>query len=118
MNTPTPATHHPQRQARVSTALNIFSVLAWVTGVFLIALVIRMVCQYLLNMDIPAWATWIAIAHGWVYMAYVVSVLNLGMKALWPFSRMILTALAGVVPFFSFVMEAKRRRQVKAEFGL
>lgn len=111
-------TVHPDRQARVKTALNIFSVMAWITGVFLLALVVRMVCQYILKLDIPEWATWIAITHGWVYIGYVISVMNLGMKALWPFSRILGTALAGVVPFFSFFMEASRRKQVKEEFQL
>lgn len=108
----------PERQARVRTALKIFSVLAWITGVFLLALVVRMVCQYLLKLDIPEWATWIAISHGWVYMAYLVSVMNLGLKARWAFSTMLGTALAGVVPFFSFIMEAQRRKQVEQEFQL
>ena len=113
-----PAQHHPERQARVKTALNIFSVFAWVTGVFLLALVVRMVCQYILKLDIPEWATWIAIAHGWVYVCYLLSVLNLGTKALWPFPKMLGTALAGVVPFFSFFMEAQRRKEVVAAFNL
>lgn len=109
---------HPERQARVKSALNIFSVLAWITGVFLLALVVRMVCQYILKLDIPEWATWIAITHGWVYIGYVVSVMNLGMKALWSFGRIIGTALAGVVPFYSFFMEAKVRKQVQEQYNL
>lgn len=109
---------HPERQARVKSALKIFSALAWITGMFLLALVVRMVCQYILKLDIPEWATWIAITHGWVYIAYVASVMNLGVKALWPFSRIIGTALAGVVPFFSFIMEAKVRKQVQEKFQL
>ena len=117
MTTPT-SKIHPDRQKRVATALKIYSVLAWITGIFLLALVVRMICQYLLKMDIPEWATWIAIVHGWVYIGYLITVMNLGMKALWPFSRMLVTALAGVVPFYSFVREAQVRKQVEAEFQL
>lgn len=109
---------HPERQARVKTALNIFSVMAWVTGVFLLALVARMVCQYVIKLTIPEWATWIAIMHGWVYIGYVISVMNLGNKARWSIGCIIGTALAGVVPFFSFFMEANRRRQVQEKFQL
>ncbi|APT92010.1 membrane protein [Corynebacterium phocae] len=115
---PLPSHVHPDRQSRVASALSLFSVMAWITGMFLIALVVRMVCQYVLNMEIPDWAKYIAIVHGWVYIAYVASVMNLGMKALWPFGKIILTALAGVVPFFSFFMESKRRREVQREFAL
>ena len=109
---------HPERQERVRPALKFFSVAAWITGVFLIILVIRMTMQYGLKMEIPEWATFIAIAHGWAYMAFVASCLMLGQRARWGFGKIILTALSGVVPFFSFFMEANRRREVEEEFQL
>lgn len=117
MTTPT-QTIHPERQKRVSTALSLFSITAWITGVFLIILVIRMILEYILKVEIPSWATIIAIAHGWVYMAYVLAVLNLGLKARWEPLKWVTTALAGVVPFLSFFVEAARRREVKAAFQL
>lgn len=111
-------TIHPERQKRVSTALKIFSVTAWITGVFLILLVIRMIMQYILRVEIPDWATIVAIAHGWAYMAYVLAVLNLGLKARWRPVTWFTTALAGVVPFLSFFVEANRRREVQERFQL
>lgn len=117
-NAPQPKQVHPERQERIRPALQFFSIAAWVTGVFLIFLVVRMVLEYGFGMEMPGWATIIAIVHGWVYMAFVISCLMLGMRARWDFGKIILTALAGVVPFFSFFMEAKRRREVKEQFQL
>ncbi|HJD77757.1 integral membrane protein [Corynebacterium pollutisoli] len=111
-------TIHPERQKRVDTALKLFSVTAWITGVFLIILVVRMILEYVLKVEIPSWATIVAIAHGWAYMAYLLAVLNLGLKARWKPVTWITTALAGVVPFLSFFVEANRRREVKEKFQL
>lgn len=109
---------HPERKKCVRLALNLFSVSAWVTGVFLILLVIRMVMEYLLNMPVPGWATLIAIFHGWAYMVYLVCTLNLGLKARWNPARWLTTAIAGVVPLLSFFVENNRRREVTEQFQL
>lgn len=124
-STPTPAatdtpTHqvHPERKRRVRTALTLFSVTAWITGVMLLLLVIRMVMEYLLKMEVPGWATWIAILHGWAYLAFVLATLNLGLKARWKPAIWVVTAISGVVPLLSFVVEHARRREVTAKFQL
>ena len=109
---------HPARQARIRGPLKFFSIAATVTGIFLIILVIRMVCQYIIGMDIPEWATYIAIVHGIAYMTYLLSILILGPRALWPVGKLFTTALAGVVPFLSFWMEHKRRKEITEEFQL
>ena len=36
---------HPERQRRVRTALNLFSIAAWITGALLLLLVLRMVLE-------------------------------------------------------------------------
>ena len=51
-------------------------------------------------------------------MAYLLSILILGPRALWPASKLIITALAGVVPFLSFWMEHKRRKETEEQFQL
>lgn len=109
---------HPERQQRVATALKFFQIAATITGIFLIILVIRMILEYIVGVEIPEWGLYIAQAHGLAYMAYLVSILNLAPKALWPTSKWLLTALAGVVPFLSFVIERKRTAEVKAQFQL
>ncbi|MDD7583030.1 DUF3817 domain-containing protein [Corynebacterium sp. 32222D000AT] len=109
---------HPARQARVRTALTLFTVAATVTGIFLLVLTTRMVLEYIVGMDMPEWATHIAQIHGAFYVLYLLSILNLAPKALWPPMKWFTTALAGTIPFFSFYMEVKRRREVQRDFQL
>lgn len=108
---------HPERQRRVRTALNLFSVAAWVTGTLLLLLCLRMILDYGFHMDVSALA-WVGRVHGFAFALFLLASLNLGMKARWPVKTWILTAVSGVVPFMSFVVEAKRRREVKETFQL
>ncbi|SFG25700.1 integral membrane protein [Corynebacterium spheniscorum] len=114
----TPRAPHPERQHRVAIALKIFSATAWITGVMLLLLCMRMIMQYILKLDLPSWATIVAIVHGWAYMAYLVASVNLGIKARWQPITWFTTVIAGVVPFLSFFVEAWRRREVKERFQL
>ena len=77
-----------------------------------------MISEYILGLEIPVWARYIGVAHGWVYAGFVLSVINLGLKARWEPMKWLSTALSGVVPFFSFWMEAKRRKEITTEFQL
>lgn len=111
-------TVHPDRQQRVRKALTYYSVSAWVTGVWLLVLTTRMILQYLVGIDMPSWTKIIGQAHGIFYMIYLLCTLNLGTKARWQPMTMIITALAGTIPFLSFVAEHARRKQVTQEFQL
>ncbi|MGD7001946.1 DUF3817 domain-containing protein [Corynebacterium halotolerans] len=109
---------HPERKRRVRTALTLFSISAWVTGVFLILLVIRMIMEYLLNMELPGWTTLVAIFHGWAYLIFVICTFNLGLKARWQPVTWLVTVISGVVPFLSFWVENRRRHEVTTKFQL
>lgn len=108
---------HPERQRRVKTALTLFSIAAWVTGILLLLLCLRMVMQYVLDMDVSA-LLWVGRVHGLAYMAFLVTSMNLGLKARWPAATWVVTAISGVVPFLSFWVESKRRREVTEQFQL
>ncbi|MGB4138064.1 MAG: DUF3817 domain-containing protein, partial [Microbacterium sp.] len=56
----------------------------------------------------------ILVAHGWFYVVYLFACFRVWSLMRWPFLRFILLALGGVVPFLSFIMEARVSRQVKA----
>ncbi|WP_394282281.1 DUF3817 domain-containing protein [Corynebacterium sp.] len=108
---------HPERKRRVKQALTLFSITAWVTGVMLLLLVIRMVMEYILHMDVGA-LNWVAIAHGWCYLFFFLAALNLGLKARWTMPQWVVTVLGGVVPFLSFFVEKWRRDEVATKFQL
>lgn len=114
-NRPIPS---PQRRRSVAKALKLFSVAAWVTGVWLLILTTRMILEYLVGIDMPQWTRIIGQLHGLFYMLYLIATMNLGVKARWKPVKWILTALAGTIPFLSFVAEAIRRKEVTAAFHL
>lgn len=112
-----PARIHPERQRRVKQALQFFTVTAWVTGVLLLLLVARMIMQYGFDMNVD-YLSWVARVHGFAFVAFLMASLNLGSKARWSAGTWIATALSGVVPFMSFIIEGKRRNEVKEKFQL
>lgn len=112
---------HPNRRKRVRTALKAFSVTAYITGVMLLVLVAEMIYKYVIltdKNDAPSWFFFVAQIHGFAYMAFLIAIVNLGTKARWTPGKWIITALGGVVPFLSFIVERKRREEVEAEFDL
>lgn len=112
-----PAKIHPERQRRVKQALQWFTIAAWVTGVLLLLLVARMIMQYGFDMNVD-YLSWVARVHGFAFVAFLMTSLNLGSKARWSAGTWISTALSGVVPFMSFIVENKRRHEVKEKFQL
>ena len=112
-----PARIHPERQRRVKQALTLFTVTAWITGVLLLLLVARMIMQYGFGMNVD-YLSWVARVHGFAFVAFLMASLNLGSKARWSAGTWIATALSGVVPFMSFVIEGKRRNEVKEKFKI
>ena len=98
----------------VSAALRRFTVMAFVVGVGLLILCVELVLHYGFDNDSLAW--WSPV-HGLLFMIYLVATVDLGLKDRWPLARMVVVMLAGVVPFFSFVMERKVARQVRRRTG-
>ncbi|AKK11748.1 DUF3817 domain-containing protein [Corynebacterium uterequi] len=109
---------HPERKRRVRSALKFFSITAWVTGIALLVLTARMIAEYIFHVEMPAWATMIAILHGWCYMAFVIATFMLGTKSRFAPTWWIVTILGGVVPFLSFYVERVRRREITERFQL
>jgi integral membrane protein len=93
----------------VQGALIRYRIIAWIVGVVLIVLVlIGMPLKYLGDNDTVV-AT-VGPAHGFLFMVYLVATFDLGRRAKWPLSRMLVVMLAGTIPFFSFWAERKVTR--------
>lgn len=58
-----------------------------------------------------------AIPHGWLYMVLLITAFDLGRRARWSWIRLLLIALAGTVPFLSFVAERSATKDVKAKLA-
>ena len=65
----------------------------------------------------PDVVTWTAIPHGYLYMVLLITAFDLGRRARWSWSRLILIALAGTVPFLSFVAERSATKDVRPKLA-
>jgi len=59
---------------------------------------------------------YLGVAHGWLYMVFLVTALLLARKASWSIGFTAVTLLSGTVPLLSFWAEHRATAAVKAEF--
>jgi integral membrane protein len=100
----------------IRKALLGYRVLAWTTGIWLIALCYEMVLKYIVKVEDPP--SWIGVVHGWVYFIYLLFTANLATKVRWPIPKTIGVLLAGTVPLLGIIVEHFQTRNIKAQFGL
>jgi integral membrane protein len=105
----------------VKTALLRYRVMANVVGVLLIVLILVGVpMKYLASdgsdaQDAGEWiTTYLGIAHGWLYMIFLVMAALLARKARWSIPFTITTLLAGTIPVVSFFGEHRATKSVRA----
>jgi integral membrane protein len=97
----------------VETALRNYRVSAWVTGIGLIALVfVAMPLKYLF--DVPGPVAVVGVAHGFLYMIYIVCTLLLAERGRWKPLDALLILLAGTIPIVSFIAERRVTPRVRA----
>ena len=122
-------------------AITYFRVTSYVTGTFLLLLVLEMVVRYGLGYDFYALgpngfltlelrgvdgenvafdsgfnvSTWILIVHGWFYVLYLFGDFRLWTLMRWSFLRFLIIATGGVVPMLSFFTERYYTRVAKAQ---
>lgn len=102
-----------------------YRVMAFVTGGMLLLLVLEMVLKYVVHAagvgedgaPLPVLGDWIAFAHGWIYVVYLVTVVDLWSRMRWGLTRVVVLVLAGVVPVLSFVVEPRAGRWVRASLA-
>ena len=110
-----PARTGADRATRAAAALLRYRVMAWITGTMLLVLSLELVLKYVLQVNgvdasghaKPVIGTWVAFAHGWVYVVYLAMVLSLWSAMHWSLGRLVTMVLAGVVPVMSFVLERR-----------
>lgn len=100
----------------IRKALLGYRVLAWTTGVWLIALCYEIVLRYVVKVDDPP--TWIGVVHGWVYFIYLLFTANLAVKVRWPIAKTVGVLLAGTIPLLGIIVEQVQTRELKTRFNL
>ncbi len=97
-----------------------YRVMAYVVGTLLIVLVcIGVPLKYLTEdgtdpQQVGEWiTTYLGIAHGWLYMIFLVTAAILARKARFPVGFAVLVLVLGTIPFLSFYGERKATGRVR-----
>jgi integral membrane protein len=87
--------------------------MAFTTGVLLLLLVfVAMPIQYFGDNKTPV--AIIGTAHGFLFIVYLLTALDLGVRMRWSWLKLGLRMLAGTVPFAAFFAEHKAHEEVEA----
>ena len=121
----------------MSRNLTAYRVMATIVGVLLVVLIL--IGVPLANFDgssmwgifdsTPAWVTagsdvnhvgeaittYLGIAHGWLYMIFLVSAFLLSRRAGWSLPFTLVTLVCGTIPLLSFWAEHRATQRVRAE---
>ena len=105
---------------KARAALGRYRVMALVTGVMLLVLCVELLLKYVVKVDrdVLRWIAWVPYAHGWIYVAYLVTVIDTWSTLRWRFGRLVTMVLAGVVPVMSFVVERRVHADGEAQLAL
>lgn len=113
----------PRDKKAVRNALLRYRIMAYVVGVLLVVLMcIGMPLKYLSDNQILEAVggqinTVLGIAHGWLYMLLIITAIDVGRRVAWTWKRILVIALAGTVPFLSFVAEHFATKDVRAKLA-
>ncbi|MBR8639580.1 DUF3817 domain-containing protein [Streptomyces tuirus] len=97
------------------SVLTRYRVMAYVTGVLLVLLTLGMIGKYVLDLNGAAdFTRVVSIAHGWLYVVYLIFAFDLGSKAKWPVAKQLWVLLAGTIPTAAFFVERRISHELEA----
>lgn len=106
----------------MKTALLRYRVMANIVGVLLVVLILVGVPLKYLTADgtgpqlTGEWITqYLGVAHGWLYMLFLVMAFRLSRRAGWDLAFTVTTLLCGTVPLLSFWAERRATARVRHE---
>ena len=132
----------PSQIPQIRKVLKFYQVSSYVTGVFLLLLMITWGIRRLPFLGFDLWlfgpngfltlesygvegeglpttglnlTVWILIIHGWLYVVYLIADFRVWTLMRWPVTRFLFIALGGIVPFLSFYTEAKFAKLAEKE---
>jgi integral membrane protein len=97
------------------SALGVLRILALVEGISYLLFALTMPLKYVYEMPMPNKI--VGMAHGFLFIAYCIMVFVVNLERKWSFITNILAYLASLIPFGTFVMDAKffKKEQLKPE---
>jgi integral membrane protein len=118
---------------RIPAALTFYKISSIVTGTLLLLLCAEMIMKYGFGLELELGGAYgflafvpsdslqainlslgILMVHGWGYVVYLFADFRIWSLMRWPFTRFLLIALGGIIPFLSFFLEVRVAREVKA----
>ncbi|HIW47502.1 MAG TPA: DUF3817 domain-containing protein [Candidatus Yaniella excrementigallinarum] len=127
---------------QIHSAQRLYKFTAWLTGIFLLLLVLQMIIKYGFGYEMFAAGTaedgtefivgfynreavldgvnislLVLIVHGWLYVAYLLGCFRLWSMMRWGGMRLLAMAGGGVVPFLSFFVERRVNHQTDRELA-
>jgi integral membrane protein len=126
-----PLAPRPTDIPKIPRALKFYQVMSFITGSFLLLLVVEMIVRYgfgyYVELAGPYGFVWlvpheeitavnlsivVVTIHGWLYVVYLISSYLLWTYMRWTFGRLFVLALGGIVPVLSFILEGINTRRV------
>jgi integral membrane protein len=108
-------------QSSDPAALTRYRILAWIVGTLLVILVfVGVPLKYLAAPGSPSQSfgemvtLYVGVAHGWLFMAYLVTAALLARVARWTPVFTLTTMAAGLIPLFTFMAERRATAAVRA----
>jgi integral membrane protein len=90
----------------MKSSLKTFRLIALLEGIsFLVLLLIAMPLKYMMNMPLPVRIT--GMVHGILFIAYIFFLLQVRSEKNWPIGKTFVAFLASLLPFGTFVLDAK-----------
>jgi integral membrane protein len=115
----------------VNSLLTGYRVMATVVGVLLVVLCLVGLPLHWAHLVDPAWfpvgsdgeqlgdaiSEYLGVAHGWLYMIFVLVTFALSRRAQWDLGFTLVTIISGTVPILSFWAERRATRAVKRQLA-
>ena len=109
----------------MKSALTRYRVMATIVGVLLVVLILVGVPLKYLTADgsdaqqLGEWITsYLGVAHGWLYMIFLVTAFLLARRERWELAFTVLTLICGTIPLLSFWAEHRATARVRREAGV
>ena len=103
-----------ERVESASGQLTRYRFMAFLTGTLLIVGTTMLIVQWSGGGQIKVLMAIVWIAHGWLFVVYLIIAFQLGVKLRWPLPRLVLVLAAGTIPTASFIAEHFVTSQARA----
>ena len=105
----------PERLAAASGHLKRYRIMAFATGVVLLLGCLALILKAAGVPHMEPGTGFVWVAHGYLYLIFLLSAFFLSRKAKWPPVFTLVTLLCGTIPILSFWAEHRATKRVRAE---